>query len=454
MSVIDLEKFFELLRIPSVSADPAYHGDVLRCADWLEAYLADLPMEVERLELAGNPTILASYMVSEELPTYLIYNHYDVQPPDPVDEWGSSPFEPRVEDGKVIARGASDNKGQLFYVLSAIRAYLKDKPTLGFNLKLMIEGEEEIGSPCLAELMEKYADKLACDRIFIVDCNMDSWETPCVNMSSRGLIALEVCASVAEKDLHSGLAGGAVCNANRALLQMLDVWDEKGFVKIPEFYRDVQKLADKEKEKLLQVDDEQVMRDLCAYSKGGCEGKTLQECQGTLPTFEINGMVGGYIGDGIKTVLPAKASAKISCRLVANQDPAHIFTIVEKWLRDRAPEGVKVTINRFEGARAYRVDFNDPVSEVLLAALSEATGKKTYCSMGPASIPLIVDLAKGLNAKAYYTGVGMASDCIHAPDENFSIDQLEAGYRMITALLTKLNAAEGSFVSCEKSSRV
>jgi acetylornithine deacetylase/succinyl-diaminopimelate desuccinylase-like protein len=321
--------YFTFLRFPSISTDPTYSNDIRKTADWLVSYLKQFGMEAELWQTEGHPVVFASYLeAGPDCPTVLIYQHYDVQPVDPLDLWISDPFEPTIRNERVYARGASDNKGQCFYSITAIKAFLEMGKSLNINIKLFIEGEEECGSKGPSNILEAKKEALKSDYLLIVDLGLPNASTPAVTLGHRGIVAMEVTCKNSSIDLHSGLLGGIALNPNRALVQLLSkLWDDKGRVRVPAFYDQIET---PNAEELKHIDQKLDLKELESTfgvkAFQGEEDYTLWESNTIRPTLEINGIEGGYTGLGFKTVIPAVAKAKISCRLVPNQDPSPRFS--------------------------------------------------------------------------------------------------------------------------------
>ncbi|MCH9613018.1 MAG: Succinyl-diaminopimelate desuccinylase [Chlamydiia bacterium] len=435
-----VEKFTEYLKYQSISTDPAYEDQVISCAQWVRDLFGGTPFQVEILETAKHPVVLASYIKGKDYPTYMFYGHYDVQPVDPLDEWGSPPFEPAIRDGSIIARGAQDNKGQSYYTIRAICDFVREHDP-DFNIKVLIEGEEEIGSPSMEEFLTLYEDKVKTDYIFLVDSETYSLEKPTVPISVRGLITFEIIARVARSDMHSGLCGGAVRNPMRLCLDLFkDVWDADGHITIPGFYEGIRTFTDEERSQILSdVPDEEY------YEATGIEcpiresGYTPLESTGQRPTVEINGFEGGYTGPGFKTVIPAQCMMKVSCRLIAGQDPEHVRRVVSQYLLERVPDGAHVEIRHMDAGRGVAADINDPMLGKIKSAYETVLKKETKLSCSGGSIPLVDQLANGTGGKPFFLGLGLSEDLIHAPNENISTERLRLGYEIITNLLTQLN---------------
>lgn len=428
------KELFDFLRIPSISADPGHKKDVVRAARYIADQLRDIGIQKVTIEeTEGNPVVLAEHLeAGEDKPTILIYGHYDVQPPDPLDEWESEPFEPVIRDGKIYARGASDDKGQSFTHVKAVESYLKTGTPLPVNVKFIIEGEEEIGSPSLIPFLAANKERLKCDMVLVSDTAMFAKDTPSITYGLRGLMYLEVKVTGPNRDLHSGVYGGGVKNPVNALCEMIaQLIDEKGVIQVPGFYDDVLPLSDKERDAYarLPFDQEAYNAALDIDEAFGEEGYSTLERVSARPSLDVNGIWGGYQGEGAKTVLPGKAFAKISARLVSNQDPKKIYRLIEKRLLDVAPPGVRVTVKEHHGGHPVVVDLDFYGLKAAAAAFEEIYGKKALFSREGGSIPIVADFSKTLNATTILMGLGLNSDAIHSPNEHFHVIDFERGMK-------------------------
>ena len=419
-----LDELLELLRFPSVSADPKYKADVLKTADFvaekLNAAGAD---KVEVCQTAGYPVIYGEKLVDPLLPTILVYGHYDVQPADPLELWDTPPFEPAIRDGKIYARGAADDKGQFYMHVKAFELMMKTG-TLGCNVKFMIEGEEEIGSVHLADFVKSNVERLTADVVLISDTSMISMENPSIETGLRGMSYLEVEVTGPNRDLHSGVYGGAVANPITILCQMIaSLHDENNHITIPEFYDKVIELSPEEKTALNKApfDLEEYKKDLDIREEWGEKGYTTLERTGTRPTMEVNGIWGGYIGEGAKTVLPSKANAKISFRLVPNQSSAEIAAIVQQHMQKLAPASVKVKVINHHGGEPVVTPTDSPAYRAAEKAIEESFGKKPIPTRGGGSIPIVALFEDVLGIKSVLMGFGLDSDGLHSPNEKYDI---------------------------------
>lgn len=423
------EEFFTLLKFESISTDCAYHPKCIDCANWLQKLLGEIGLTVELINTSTLPLVYAEDL-SAGGKTLLIYGHYDVQPVDPLDLWKSSPFEPTIRDNQVFARGALDNKGQLFYTLMALKAYKKLKGSFPVNIKLVLEGEEEAGSTGFLEVLPSIKEKLKADFLLVPDVDLLDEETPTVTYGVRGIIAFEIELTGSNSDLHSGTHGGIAFNPNRALASLLaKLWDEDGKITIDGFYDDVSELSHSDKNKLtMEFDHEKYSKEFGVKAFSGEKGCSTSESNWIRPTLEINGMTGGYTGEGFKTVIPAKASAKISCRLVPNQDPRKIEAQIQTFFEKNIEPGIEISINFLDGARAARGSFDSKIARAVSDSMSEVFGKKTVSILSGGSIPVVADLAKETNSELLLMGLGVPSDNIHAPNEHFGLDRFEKGF--------------------------
>ena len=438
-----LEDFFTFLRFESISTDPQYQEQIIACAKWLAAYLTDAGLEVETWPTSGHPVLFASSKPSNpDKPTVLIYNHYDVQPIDPLELWESPPFEPSVRDGEIFARGAQDNKGQCFYVITAIKRMLEKNGELPVNLKLLIEGEEECASAGLSGILAEKAEALQAEHLMVVDVGILSPESPSVGLGVRGIATLELKLSGSNSDLHSGSHGGIVYNPNRAMVELLaKLYREDGSVAVPGFYQEVAELNSSDRETIdFDFDEQSYQAAFASSTSGGERAYTPLERAWIRPTLEINGVSGGYSGEGFKTVIPAQAIAKISCRLVPRQDPRKTIDLVANFLRENCPKGVSIEVDVHPGAgQAVRTNSNCQIVQAAKKAFSEVAGKKANFTLEGGSIPIVAELSKAAGAEVVLIGYGLPGDNMHAPNEHFGIDRLKRGFASIWRTLEILS---------------
>lgn len=436
-----LRDFFHFLQIPSISADPQYSKQTNACADWVAFYLKKMGLNVELWKTDGFPVVFGTLtQAGPSRPTLMIYHHYDVQPVDPIDLWQSDPFQPEVRHHQVYARGALDNKGQCFYSLTALRAILELSKSLNLNLKVFIEGEEESGSHGTSQAIKEHRHQLSADHLLVVDFDLPAPNTPGITVGMRGLVSFEVECKNGFIDLHSGTHGGIALNPNRALASVLaKLWDEKGSVTIPHFYDHIDPLSPKD---LAALD---MGFDIDCYTKSfgvrafcAEEGVSIKESNWLRPTLEINGMWGGYTGQGFKTVIPHQAHAKISCRLVPGQDPDRITHEMERTLHKLAPQGIEMKVTYLHGYPAFRSSFDSPIIQAAALSYEEVFEKPCRTLFCGASVPIIVELSQATGAQVAMIGMGLADDQIHAPNEHFGLDRFEKGFLTMSRLIGHL----------------
>lgn len=437
--------YFTFLRFQSVSSEPKYKSQVTACAQWLVKYLQDFGMEVELWETEGHPVLFAQNLqAGPSKPTLLIYNHYDVQPVDPLNEWDSPPFEPTIKHGEVFARGAQDNKGQCFYVIQALKLLMKQNKKLPINIKMIIEGEEECGSHSLSNLLKSQRKNAAlkADYLTIVDVGLPSHDTPAVTLGTRGLVTMDVEFQGSFGDLHSGSHGGIAYNPLHGLVETLaKLHDASGKVAVPGFYDAVTDVNDADKERFsLDFDAENYQKTFGINPKGGERHLQALERNWFRPTLEINGISGGYSGPGFKTVIPAKAQAKISCRLVPFQDPHEIGRLVANFIRQQTPDGIISNVNVHPGTgTALRANPNSRLTKAFAEAYEEVLGKPCRYILSGASIPIVPELAEASGSEIVLVGFGYGEDNIHAPNEHFGVDRIEKGVLMICQAIKNLS---------------
>lgn len=419
-----LNELLDLLRIPSVSADPKYAPDVKRTARVLADGMRAMGLDgVEICETPGHPIVYAQKIVDAKLPTVLIYGHYDVQPPDPLDLWHSPPFEPVIKDGKIYARGACDDKGQMYMHVKAAEIMMNTSG-LPCNIKFMIEGEEEVGSVNLEPWVKANRDRLKSDVVLISDTSIIANDVPSINVGLRGLSYLEVEVTGPNRDLHSGVYGGAVANPINVLCKMLaSLHDDNGRITIPNYYNDVDEVSPAERAEMAKApfDLDEYKRDLDIADVQGEAGYSSLERATIRPTFDINGIWGGYTGEGAKTVLPSKAYAKISFRLVPHQDTNKVMKMVEDHLRSIAPKSVKLKVSPHHGGPPYVTPTDFVAYEAASKAMEETFGKKPIPTRSGGSIPIPAMFEKELGVRSVLLGFGLDSDAIHSPNEHYGV---------------------------------
>ena len=429
-----LMELFELLRIPSISADRKYQNDVLKTANLVKAHLEKIGMQnTELCETDGFPIVFGEKIIDSSLPTILIYGHYDVQPPDPLDLWESDPFEPEIRNEKIYARGACDDKGQFFMHLKAVELMLKNN-LLCCNVKFMIEGEEEVGSENLEPFVKNNKEKLKADVILISDTGIISNETPSITTGLRGLSYLEVEVTGPNRDLHSGLYGGAVANPINILTKMIaSLHDEKNKITIPNFYDDVEILSQEERSEMAKApfNLEEYKKELNIDDVYGEDGYSTMERNSIRPTLDVNGIWGGYIGEGAKTVIASKAFAKISMRLVPNQQSEKITQLFSKHFKKIAPKCVKVKVTPHHGGEAYVSPTDDTGYNAAKLAMNDSFGKIPIPVRTGGSIPIVALFEKELGLKSILMGFGLDSDAIHSPNEHYGVFNFLKGIETI-----------------------
>lgn len=435
-----IEELFGLLRIPSISADSAYKSEVMNTAEAVADSLRNAGVDkAEICPTPGYPIVYGEKIVDEALPTVLVYGHYDVQPPDPLDLWQSKPFEPvirkteRHPDGAIFARGACDDKGQMFMHVKALEV-MNATDSLACNIKFMIEGEEEVGSANLGWFVERNREKLSADVILISDTGMIDNEVPSITTGLRGLSYVEVRVDGPNRDLHSGLYGGGVANPNNILANMIaSLTDENNHITIPGFYDDVEELSDAEREKMAEApfDLEKYKEALKLPDVHGEKGFSTLERTSIRPTLDVNGIWGGYTGEGAKTVIPAYAQAKISMRLVPDQDPDKITELFKKHFESIAPDSVKVTVTPHHGGEPYVSPIDSAGYQAASKAMEDTFGKTPIPQRSGGSIPIVALFERELGIKSILMGFGLDTDAIHSPNEHFGVFNFLRGIETI-----------------------
>ncbi len=429
-----LDELIELLKIPSVSTDASYAKDVRRAAEFVRDRLKDAGADkTEICETGGHPIVYGEKIIDPSWPTVLVYGHYDVQPADPLELWDSPPFEPVIKDGLIIARGSADDKGQMYMHVKAFETMMKTD-SLSCNIKFIIEGEEEVGSDSLAPFMEKNKEKLAADVVLVSDTAMLSNDTPSITVGLRGLSYVEVEVTGPNRDLHSGIYGGAVANPINVLAKMItSLQDDKGRITIPGFYDKVAVVSDEERKKMNEApfDEEEYKSDLDIKALKGEEGYTTLERASIRPTLDVNGIWGGYTAPGAKTVLPAKAHAKISMRLVPNQNSDEITELFKKYFESLAPDYVKVKVTPHHGGEPVVTPIDSAAYRAAEKAMEDTFGKKPIPMRGGGSIPIVALFEDILGVKTIMMGFGLDSNNIHSPNENYGLFNYYKGIETI-----------------------
>jgi len=433
--------FFTFLKFKSIATDPVFASECLQCANWLSEYLKKIGLDVEVWKTSKQPVLFAKQCKAQGRPTLLLYHHYDVQPVDPLELWESDPFEPTLREGNIYARGAQDNKGQCFYSITAIKALMELCDSLNFNLKVFIEGEEESGSRGTEEVFQTKKKDLESDYLLAVDVSMPAPGVPAITLGIRGILTMEILCRESNRDMHSGDLGGIAYNPIRSLVEGLSkFWDAQGKVAIPHFYEDVKILSKEELAQFdLEINEERVKKEFGLRSVCPEPGFSLGESGTIRPTVEINGIQGGYTGEGFKTVIPAIAKAKVSCRLVPDQDPEKIFSHLKDFLQKQLPEGMELKIESDHGSKAFRSSKDSVIAKVAAKAYEEvleAPCKNILCG---GSIPIVAKLSEVSGAQTVMMGYGLDSDQIHAPNERFGVDRFELGFLTMGRIFGKLH---------------
>lgn len=434
-------KYFQFLRYPSISADKSYKNDILNCANFLKQVLHDGGLNVSLIETKGNPIVYAEGLFAgEDAKTILIYGHYDVQPVDPLHLWETPPFEPHERNGKIYARGASDNKGQIFYAISAILARIAMGKNFPVNVKICIEGEEESHSYGLSEKLPSLKERFKADSLIICDFDSGSDGSFYLTLGARGCMALELSLTGSDKDLHSGQLGGLAYNPNRAMVELLTkLWNENGTIQAEGFYDNVVPVSAKEIQMLsFDTTKEDLRKDFSINELGNEKDRSLMESNWLRPTVEINGLYGGYSGEGTKTVIPSKCHAKITCRLVLDQNPEHVYRSLEAFFKKNAPKGMILEVKNYGGIGGYRSSLGGPFVAALEKAAKEVTKKTVKYVLSGASIPVAAEFAKVLDVEVLGIGYALATDEIHAPNEHFDQKRFEKGFLTVIKMFDYL----------------
>ena len=429
-----LSELFDLIRIPSVSAKTEHKSYMIEAASYIKDSLLLAGADTaEVMQTSGHPVVVGSKIINKSYPTILIYGHYDVQPPEPIELWNTPPFEPTIIDGKIFARGADDDKGQLFMQIKAFETLYKTD-RLKCNIKFLIEGEEEIGSLNLKHFCESNKELLKCDLILVSDTNMIAQDTPSITVGLRGLAYFQIEVTGSNRDLHSGIFGGAVANPINVLTQMIaKLTDKHNKITIPGFYDNVQEIPTKEREIMNQApfNKEEYCKSLNINDTHGEYGFTTIERTGIRPSIDVNGIWGGYIGEGTKTILPSKAFAKISFRLVPNQSPTEIEVIFRNYIHSITPNGVTVKVEHLHGGLPYSALTNSKEYKAAEKACETTYGKKPIPTRSGGSIPVIATFEEVLGVKSLLLGFGLESDAIHSPNENYPLFNFFKGIETI-----------------------
>ncbi|MCG7343548.1 dipeptidase [Sporosarcina sp. ACRSL] len=430
-----LEQLKDFLRIPSISALSEHQPDMQKAAEWLKDSLTKVGLEnVSIDETDGHPVVYGDWLHAEGKPTILFYGHYDVQPVDPLNLWESGPFEPEVRDNKLYARGASDDKGQVFMHIKAVEALMNEDGSLPVNVKFIIEGEEEVGSPNLEKYIEANKEKLAADIIVISDTGMYGPGKPAICYGLRGLAGVQIDVKGAKGDLHSGIYGGGVQNPIHAISEILASFhDQEGTIAVDGFYEDVRPLSDEERAayKALNFDEDALKQEIGVNELFGEKGYSYLERTWTRPTLEVNGVFGGFSGEGIKTVLPSEAGAKITCRLVPDQDPEDIVKKLKAHIEKHKPAGVTVTVSEFDKGKPFITPFDHPAIQAAGKSYEKVYDVPTAFTRMGGSIPIVAAFDEILNLPVVLMGFGLSSENFHAPNEHFHLENFDKGLRVI-----------------------
>jgi acetylornithine deacetylase/succinyl-diaminopimelate desuccinylase-like protein len=436
-----IDELKEYVRFPSVSAQAQHSPDMKACAEWLVNHCRAIGLEAELHPTNGHPIVLARTPRRKGRKHYMVYGHYDVQPPEPFDLWKTPPFEPRIEGRAMFARGASDNKGQNLAHLNAVEAFSKSGTDLPVDLTFVIEGEEEVGSGNLGAFLRSHRAELKCDAVVISDTGMPSKKHPALTYALRGITALEVKLTGPTRDLHSGIFGGSVDNPAMALCQLLaQLRDKKGRIAVPGFYDDVLPLSKFERQQFgrLPYNEEQYRKLLGVPALFGENGFTHHEQRSARPTLEINGLTSGYQGQGSKTIVPSWASAKLTIRLVPDQKPSHIQKVVKEHLKRLCPPTVKLEVAAGHGGDPYIVSPTSPMAQASLRALKKGFGFEPIVMREGGSIPIVNDFKRILGVDTLLLGLALPDDNAHSPNEKFDLDNYAAGMRMAAYLWQEL----------------
>ncbi|GAB3798590.1 dipeptidase [Virgibacillus kimchii] len=439
-----LDQLYDFLTIPSVSTDSEYKKDVEKAADFIVTYLKNIGFEqVEKQSTGGHPLVYAEYNgAGADAPTVLFYGHYDVQPVDPLELWDSDPFKPEVRDGRLYARGSSDDKGQVFMHLAVFEAFMKTEGRLPLNVKVCIEGEEEIGSENLYDILQEKKDQFEADFAVISDSGMVAKNQPTILYGLKGFTGIEITVTGPDHDLHSGMYGGAVRNPIMALNHILaSMKNMDEVITVDGFYDGVEPLSKEERELIEQVQGEDYRQATGVNETASEKGYTAKEHTMARPTFEINGIYGGYQGEGTKTIIPSSATAKITCRLVPGQEPEQIQQLLEDHIKKTAPSGVTVKVKKEKlSAKAYKVEPSHPLIEKAAKSYTKAFGKKTvYVRMG-GSIPVVEWIDDIYDIPIVLLGFGTPDDRLHSPNESFPLDSFDKGMETLVYYWNEVNS--------------
>jgi acetylornithine deacetylase/succinyl-diaminopimelate desuccinylase-like protein len=438
-----VDELKELLRIPSVSANPAHRPDMQKAAEFVAGQLTDAGVSARIVPTAGHPIVYGEWLGADGAPTALVYGHYDVQPPDPLEQWISPPFEPTARDGYLYARGSSDDKGQVFTHIKSVEAWLKTVGRLPVNVKFVIEGEEEVGSNHLDDFLSKNRELVKCDVAVVSDTAQYAPGVPAITYGLRGIMACEVTLHGPNRDLHSGAFGGSVANPCNGLARLISrLHDDHGKIQIPGFYDDVVPLKPEERKAYaaLPFDDAAYLKDLGVTAGFGEAGFSAVERRWARPTCDVNGMFGGYTGPGPKTIVPASATAKITCRLVPNQSPDKLLPAIEGFLKEKCPPGLRLEFRAFHGCPGLVFDSESPYMQAARRAVGAAFGAEPVMIREGGSIPVVGTFRDVLGVDTLLLGWGQNSDNLHSPNERFTLADFHRGIRASAHLWSELAA--------------
>jgi acetylornithine deacetylase/succinyl-diaminopimelate desuccinylase-like protein len=443
-----LDELKAFLAIPSISALPQHAGDVKRCAEWCADEMRRIGLQNVRLiDTPGNPVVYGDWLGAAGAPTILFYGHYDVQPVDPLDLWESPPFEATIRDGEIYARGSADDKGQVFMHFKAIEAHLKQAGKLPVNIKIILEGEEEVGSVNLDNFIRDHRGELGADVVVISDSPMFARGVPSICYGLRGLVYFQIDLRGSSTDLHSGSFGGAVANPAYVLAQMLAQMKDRSFrIRIPGFYDDVVPLQDEERKAWasLPFNEKKYKKDFGTPKLAGETGYTTLERTWARPTFEVNGLLSGFTGEGAKTVLPAVAMAKVSMRLVPNQSPDKIADLFEAYVKDIAPATVELKVTRMHGGKPWMTSYDNPYVQAAGRAIEKGFGRKPVFTREGGSIPVVSTFQEELGLPSVLFGVGLPDENAHAPNEKLDLDNFHGGVIASAILYEEIAAGQGT----------
>ena len=438
-----LEEFFEFLRFESISSEPQYEPQVRECASWLKSYLMSIGVQAEIYSEYGHPIVYGHLLkAGANAPTVLIYAHYDVQPVDPLELWQTPPFDPQIRDGQVYARGAMDDKGQCYYTLAALKALMETQGKLPVNVKLIIEGEEEVGSAAIAQFAREQGDLIAADYLLVVDFGFLKASVPAITLGVRGITTYSLTLRGSKSDMHSGVHGGIAYNPNHALVDILAALrDDQGRVSVPGFYDNIRPLTESEQSIIdFSFDEGEYEAITGGKANGGEQDCAPLESSWLRPTLEVNGISGGYSGEGFKTVIPAQASAKISCRLVPDQDGEKISAALIEFLKSRVPNGMELEIRSDHSGPPLRTSADSRAVKLCAESFEEVCEASCKYILCGGSVPITAALSEASGAEALLIGYGLPTDNMHAPNEHFGVERIRKGMATLGVILDKFGS--------------